>query len=36
MRKGKFQKICDNCEDQALYDIYGKLEAKAEEAFAVE
>jgi len=24
-KKGKFQKICDNCEDQALYEIYGKL-----------
>jgi hypothetical protein len=35
-RKGKFERICDNCEDRALYDIFLKLEAKAEEAIAME
>jgi len=24
-KKGKFERICDNCEDRVLYDIYMKL-----------
>jgi hypothetical protein len=35
-RKGKWERICDNCEDKYLYDVYMKLETKADEALAVE
>lgn len=35
-KKGKWEKICDNCEDKYLYDVYMKLESKADEALGVE
>jgi len=35
-KKGKFERICDICEDRVLYETYMKLEAKAEESLAVE
>ena len=35
-KKNKWERICDNCEDQFLFDAYMKLEIKAEESLAVE
>lgn len=35
-KKGKWERICDNCEDKVIYDFYMKLEMKAEEALSVE
>ena len=35
-KKGKFERICDCCEDKVIYDFYMKLETKAEEALGVE
>lgn len=35
-KKGKWERICDNCEDKYLYDFYMKLESKADEALIIQ
>lgn len=36
VKNNKWEKICDGCEDKLLFDLYMKLEIKAEEALLVE
>ena len=35
-KTGKWERICDNCEDNIIYATYMKLESKAEESLSIE